>query len=176
MEANSGSLNYSSCSLNSGEILYPRKNQSKLNTRTLDVKAKIFETDFENREKSKLSCIIRKKYNLLIQEVLETNPKQNNEKIKKIYYLNIKEILKFFFDVLQPIVSIAAIISYAIYTYFPDDPNDTSYEEEKRIIINLRYSEIIISSIILLSCAINFIRAKSKYEFFCNGLNILDLV
>ena len=61
--------------------------------------------DVENRDKSRFSCIIRKRYNSLIQEVLESN---NKHKAKfdehKLKYIDIKTVMKFFFEILQPIV------------------------------------------------------------------------
>ena len=77
--------------------------------------------------------------------------------------------------IIQAIVSLLAVVIYIIGTYYDKD-KVTEIEPDKTIGVILRFSEIIIASLIFADYLYNFIMTREKIKFILNPLNILDLV
>ena len=141
-------------------------------------------SDLKNRNKSKLSCLIRKKYTKLMKDSIQTQ--KNFESIvccRMCRSLTTKLIFKFTSSMFQAFISILAVFLYVAETYMPIDSQPQSlleygWTEDYYNTIRSFYDtfEIVIASIVLLDLIYNFFERKNKLKFLYNYLNILDLI
>lgn len=129
-----------------------------------------------NREKSKLACLIRKKYTALFKESI----KQKNKSEK--YYccqfirkMTKKTFYKFLSIVIQGVISFLSIVVYVMGTYFDDDYQNNT-EADLIVIAVLKWLEVFIAVVITIEYIIKLVRKKNKWDFVLKYLNILDVV
>jgi len=129
-----------------------------------------------NREKSKLACLIRKKYTALFKESI----KQKNKSEK--YYccqfckkMTKKNFYKFITLLIQGIVSFLSIVVYVMGTYYDED-NANNSETDLTVIKVLKWVEVFIALVITIEYIIKLIKRKNKWEFVFKYLNILDVI
>jgi len=160
----------------------PPKKQAQLQSASRKKQATV--EDLKNRNKSRLSCKIRKKYTKLMKETI-----QNQKSTEKVHccgscrLLTGKMLFKIFSSTFQAIISILAVCLYVAETYMPDSSSEEDLKSHDMTLEHFNtledfYSnmEIIIASIVLVDLIYNFIIAKSKLKFILNILNILDMV
>lgn len=129
-----------------------------------------------NRDKSKLACLIRKKYTNLFKESIK---KKN--KTEKYYCCNFfkkmnrKTLYKFIEVTIQGFISFLSIIVYVMGTYYDEDADNTVYNEDYAIIESLKWLEVFIAIVITIEYTIKLIRAKYKWNFVFKFLNVLDV-
>jgi len=134
--------------------------------------------DLENRERSKLACLVRKKYTALMKESIR------NKGFKKNYYfcnslksLSSKIIYELTGQIFQAIISVLSVVLYIVSTYYPDYSeldklNGSNYE----IVNFLFWFEFALAVVINIDWVYNLIIEKRKKKFLFNFLNILDLI
>jgi hypothetical protein len=144
-----------------------------------EYKKQLEKKDLYNREKSKLACLIRKKYTALMKESI----RQKGMKEKSVCCSSFRSITKQLIyqitgTAFQAFISLFAIIMYVVGTYYDTDSyysldkSDPDYET----ITFIRYSELAIAILITFDYIWNLIHAKSKVKFIFSPLNILDII
>jgi hypothetical protein len=144
-----------------------------------EFKKQLERKDLYNREKSKLACLIRKKYTALMKESI----RQKGLKEKTVCCSSLRSITKqliyqitgtFF----QAILSLFAIVMYIVGTYYDSDGLYTLDHDDPdyRTLIIIRYCELAIAILITFDYIWNLVLAKSKVRFIFSFLNILDII
>jgi len=138
------------------ETLDPRLKFPKLKKQIEPEKKQASSSDLKNRNKSKLSCLIRKKYTKLMKDSIQTQ-KANDSIVccRVCRSLSNKLILKLTSSIFQAFISLLAVLLYVAETYLPNsnDPDllkDANMTLEYYTVIRSFYDnmEIIIAVIV----------------------------
>lgn len=135
--------------------------------------------DLYNREKSKLACLIRKKYTALMKESIKLKgTKERYVCCASFRKVTSKVIYQLTGTVVQSIISVFAIIIYIVSTYYPDYSEiDTMKDEYERTVVSaMKWSELSIAIVVNIDFFIALYNSKQRWKYICNFLNMLDII
>jgi hypothetical protein len=163
-----------------------KENSNNINEKELDrrkgqvVKKKHLEKkDLYNREKSKLACLIRKKYTALMKESIKLKgTKERYVCCSSFRKVTSKVIYQLTGTVVQSIISVFAIIIYIVSTYYPDysEIDSMTDEYERTVVSALKWSELSIAIVVNIDFFITLYNSKQRLKYICNFLNMLDII
>lgn len=137
-------------------------NKKPENSKFLKVK------DLKNRYQSKIACLIRKKYTSLMKESIRAKANVKITWYNFFSTISTKLILNITGNIIQAFISLFAVVVYVVRTYYDQDDNS----DVSNVLDILEY---VVAGLVLTEWSVNFIRAKEKFKFFMDILNILDL-
>ena len=147
----------------------------KLNTQP-SISRNFEKKDLCNRENSKLSSLLRKKYTVLLKDSIKNEGSKDKFSCKKLLHTFTKKLyIKMAASIFQAVISLIAAILYIISTYYPEknETNDKRLIRDRR---NIEWAELIVGLIITIDYIVCFILSRNKLKFVFNFLNILDLI
>ena len=187
IESDKKSINSSSKSSNGNSINIYKINSEKYRNQLKFTKKKrdefaqsqtknLEKKDLLNRENSKLSSLIRKKYTILLKESIKHEESKEKFVFTKFFHQITKKVyIKMAGTIFQSVISLVAAILYIISTYYPEE-SETNDKRKLRDINNIKWAELVVGLIITLDYIVCFILSRNKLKFVFNFLNILDLI